>query len=109
LKLVDSIRKKIDAYELNTAVRFAWSDTSFGEWKIKEKEKEIEELSDQLATISEKRLLKEEVDAEDIAEIVAKATTKIRIPIRLRSGFTCCSPKVSRLDILTLFWSALHL
>ena len=40
LKLVDSIRKKIDAYELNTAVRFAWSDTSFGEWKIKEKERE---------------------------------------------------------------------
>ena len=40
LKLVDSIRKKIDVYELNTAVRFAWSDTSFGEWKIKENERE---------------------------------------------------------------------
>ena len=42
--------------------------------KIKEQEKKIEELSQQLDSISEKRLLKEEVDAEDIAESVAKAT-----------------------------------
>lgn len=42
--------------------------------KIKEQEKIIEEWSKQLAAISEKRLLKEEVDAEDIAENVAKAT-----------------------------------
>jgi ATP-dependent Clp protease ATP-binding subunit ClpB len=42
--------------------------------KIKEQEKLIEELSTQLATSGEKRLLKEEVDAEDIAESVAKAT-----------------------------------
>ena len=42
--------------------------------KIKEQEKLIEEFSDQLESISEKRLLKEEVDAEDIAESVAKAT-----------------------------------
>lgn len=42
--------------------------------KIKEQEKMIAELSIQLETSGEKRLLKEEVDAEDIAESVAKAT-----------------------------------
>ena len=42
--------------------------------KIKEAEKVIEEYSLQLASNSDKRLLKEEVDAEDIAEAVAKAT-----------------------------------
>lgn len=42
--------------------------------KIKEQEKKVEELSDQLSQTAEKRLLKEEVDAEDIAETVAKAT-----------------------------------
>lgn len=42
--------------------------------KIKEQEKIIETLNQQLATSGEKRLLKEEVDAEDIAESVAKAT-----------------------------------
>jgi ATP-dependent Clp protease ATP-binding subunit ClpB len=43
--------------------------------KVKEQEKLISEYSDQLNAISEnKRLMKEEVDAEDIAETVAKAT-----------------------------------
>jgi ATP-dependent Clp protease ATP-binding subunit ClpB len=42
--------------------------------KIKEQEQIISEQSKQLAVISEKRLLKEEVDAEDIAESVAKIT-----------------------------------
>lgn len=42
--------------------------------KIKEQEKIIGELSGELDGINEKRLLKEEVDAEDIAENVAKAT-----------------------------------
>lgn len=42
--------------------------------KIKEQEKIIAELNQQLEVISERRLLKEEVDAEDIAENVAKAT-----------------------------------
>jgi len=42
--------------------------------KIKEQEKTIEALSEQLSQTAEKRLLKEEVDAEDIAETVAKAT-----------------------------------
>lgn len=42
--------------------------------KIKEKEKIIADYSEQLAAISDKRIMKEEVDAEDIAENVAKAT-----------------------------------
>ena len=42
--------------------------------KIKEQETLINQLSDKLINTTEKRLLKEEVDAEDIAESVAKAT-----------------------------------
>lgn len=42
--------------------------------KIKETETTIAELTEQLGALSEKRLLKEEVDAEDIAESIAKAT-----------------------------------
>lgn len=42
--------------------------------KIKDQEKIIEKLSRQLQASGEKRLLKEEVDAEDIAESVAKTT-----------------------------------
>lgn len=42
--------------------------------KIQEQEKIIETYSRELNEISEKRLLKEEVDAEDIAENVARAT-----------------------------------
>ncbi len=43
--------------------------------KIKEKEKLIEESSNLLSAISEhSRIMKEEVDAEDIAEIIAKST-----------------------------------
>jgi ATP-dependent Clp protease ATP-binding subunit ClpB len=43
--------------------------------KIKEQEKIVEDFSGQLAAISAtSRLMKEEVDAEDIAEAVAKAT-----------------------------------
>lgn len=42
--------------------------------KIKEQEILINQLTNQLINSSEKRLLKEEVDAEDIAESVAKAT-----------------------------------
>ncbi|HEX7845566.1 MAG TPA: ATP-dependent chaperone ClpB [Chitinophagaceae bacterium] len=42
--------------------------------KIKEQETLINQLSNQLANSTEKRLLKEEVDAEDTAESVAKAT-----------------------------------
>lgn len=42
--------------------------------KIKESEEAIVTLSAELGTLSEKRLLKEEVDAEDIAEAIAKST-----------------------------------
>ncbi len=42
--------------------------------KVQEQQKIIDEYTGQLSGISEKRLLKEEVDAEDIAENVAKAT-----------------------------------
>ncbi len=42
--------------------------------KMKEAEKVIEQFSEQLKNSTDKRLLKEEVDAEDIAEAVAKAT-----------------------------------
>jgi ATP-dependent Clp protease ATP-binding subunit ClpB len=42
--------------------------------KIKEQEELIDKTSLQLSALSEKRLLKEEVDAEDIAENVAKST-----------------------------------
>ena len=42
--------------------------------KIKEQETLIDKLTSQLANSNEKRLLKEEVDAEDIAESVAKST-----------------------------------
>ena len=42
--------------------------------KLQEQEKVIDEFSKQLNESTEKRLLKEEVDAEDIAESVAKVT-----------------------------------
>ncbi len=42
--------------------------------KIQEQEKLIADYTEQLTGISEKRLLKEEVDAEDIADAVAKST-----------------------------------
>ena len=42
--------------------------------KVQEQEKIVEDLTKELDSSSEKRMLKEEVDAEDIAENVAKAT-----------------------------------
>jgi len=42
--------------------------------KIKEEEQKITELSSHLSATSEKRLLKEEVDAEDIAENISRMT-----------------------------------
>jgi len=42
--------------------------------KVKDQETKIATFTEQLGELSEKRLLKEEVDAEDIAESVAKAT-----------------------------------
>jgi len=42
--------------------------------KVKEKEKIINVYAGQLESLSDKRIMKEEVDAEDIAEAVAKST-----------------------------------
>ena len=42
--------------------------------KVKQKEADIVKFTEELAATGEKRLLKEEVDAEDIAQNVAKAT-----------------------------------
>ncbi len=42
--------------------------------KIKDQEQTINKLSNQLENISDKRLMKEEVDAEDIAQNIARAT-----------------------------------
>lgn len=42
--------------------------------KVKDQETNIAQLTEQLSSLSEKRLLKEEVDAEDIAQSIAKAT-----------------------------------
>jgi ATP-dependent Clp protease ATP-binding subunit ClpB len=42
--------------------------------KVKEKEESIIKFTEELSSTGEKRLLKEEVDAEDIAQNVAKAT-----------------------------------
>lgn len=42
-------------------------------------------------------------------ELAASAKTKIKIPVRLRNGFTCCSPKDSRFGYSNPIWCALHL
>jgi ATP-dependent Clp protease ATP-binding subunit ClpB len=66
--------------QLKTEAERAERDGDFGKvaeiryGKIKEQEKIIAALSVELEEQSEKRLLKEEVDAEDIAEAVAKST-----------------------------------
>ena len=66
--------------QLKTDAERAERDGDFGKvaeiryGKIKEQEKIIAALSVELEEQSEKRLLKEEVDAEDIAEAVAKST-----------------------------------
>ncbi len=75
---IQSSKANIEA--LKSEAERAERDGDFGKvaeiryGKIKDQEKIIEENSEQLDDISEKRLLKEEVDAEDIAEAIAKAT-----------------------------------
>lgn len=80
-ELVDQVqeaKKKIESYKLEA--ERAERDGDFGKvaeiryGRIKDEEKKIADLSLQLSSASEKRLLKEEVDAEDIAENIAKAT-----------------------------------
>src|SRR6476661_7496378 len=80
-ELVDKIQNaKAEIETLKLQAEQAERNGDFGKvaeiryGKIKEQEKRIEELSKQLDSISDKRIMKEEVDAEDIAENVSKAT-----------------------------------
>ncbi|HLK28581.1 MAG TPA: ATP-dependent chaperone ClpB [Puia sp.] len=81
-ELVDKVQNSKAAIEsLKQSAEKAEREGDFGKvaeiryGKIKEQEKLIEDYSRQLASISENsRLMKEEVDAEDIAEAVAKST-----------------------------------
>ncbi len=80
-ELVEKVQNaKADIEALKLAAEKAEREGDYGKvaeiryGKIKNAEKVIEELSAQLSNSTEKRLLKEEVDAEDIAEAVAKST-----------------------------------
>ncbi len=80
-ELVEKVQQaKADIEKLKTQAEKAEREGDYGTvaeiryGKIKEKEAEIISLSQELAESGEIRLLKEEVDAEDIAEQVAKAT-----------------------------------
>lgn len=80
-EVVDQLQKaKLTVEQLKQEAERAEREGDYGKvaeiryGKIKEQENQITDLSDQLSKESEKRLLKEEVDAEDIAEAVAKAT-----------------------------------
>jgi ATP-dependent Clp protease ATP-binding subunit ClpB len=68
---IENLKLKADQAERNGEYGLV-AEIRYG--KIKEQEKIIDEFNDKLTTSNEKRLLKEEVDAEDIAENVAKAT-----------------------------------
>ena len=79
--LVDQLQKaKLTIEQLKQEAERAEREGDYGRvaeiryGKIKEEENLVTRLSDQLSQETEKRLLKEEVDAEDIAESVAKAT-----------------------------------
>jgi len=80
-EIVEKIQTaKANIDQLKSEAERAERDGNFGKvaeiryGKIKDQEKIIENNSTQLDAISEKRLLKEEVDAEDIAQAIAKAT-----------------------------------
>ncbi len=80
-ELVEKVQNaKAEIETLKTTAEKAEREGDYGKvaeiryGKIKEAEKTIAEYSAQLANSTEKRLLKEEVDAEDIAEAVAKTT-----------------------------------
>ncbi|MBY0536287.1 MAG: ATP-dependent chaperone ClpB [Chitinophagaceae bacterium] len=80
-ELVEKIQQaKASIEQFKTAAEQAERNGEYGKvaeiryGKIKEQEAIIENLNQQLAQSTEKRLLKEEVDAEDIAESIAKAT-----------------------------------
>ena len=80
-ELVDQLQKaKLNIEQLKQEAERAEREGDYGRvaeiryGKIKEEENLVARLSDQLSQETEKRLLKEEVDAEDIAESVAKST-----------------------------------
>jgi len=80
-ELVEKVQNaKADIESLKSQAERAEREGDYGKvaeiryGKVKEQEALIVELTDQLASTGEKRLLKEEVDAEDIADNVAKAT-----------------------------------
>ncbi len=80
-EIVDQIQNAKAAIEtLKSEAERAEREGDFGKvaeiryGKIKEQEKIIADQSSDLDELSERRLLKEEVDAEDIAEAVAKST-----------------------------------
>ena len=80
-ELVDQLQKaKLIIEQLKQEAERAEREGDYGKvaeiryGKIKEEENLVTRLSDQLSQETEKRLLKEEVDAEDIAESVAKST-----------------------------------
>ncbi len=81
-ELVEKVQNaKAEIENLKLAAEKAEREGQYGQvaeiryGKIKEQEKIIESYSNQLATISaHSRLMKEEVDAEDIAQAVAKTT-----------------------------------
>ena len=80
-ELVDQLQKaKLTIEQLKQEAERAEREGDYGRvaeiryGKIKEEENLVARLSDQLSHETEKRLLKEEVDAEDIAESVAKST-----------------------------------
>ena len=80
-ELVDKVQNaKATIEELKHEAEQAERNGDFGKvaeiryGKIKEQEKIIDSLSIELDNISEKRLMKEEVDAEDIAECIARMT-----------------------------------
>ncbi|MEO6681351.1 MAG: AAA family ATPase, partial [Ginsengibacter sp.] len=80
-ELVDKVQNaKAEMEDLKMAAERAEREGDYGKvaeiryGKLQDQEKLISEYTAELDEISEKRLLKEEVDAEDIAESVAKAT-----------------------------------
>lgn len=80
-ELVDKVQNaKAEMEDLKMAAEKAEREGDYGKvaeiryGKLQDQEKLINEYTTELEEISEKRLLKEEVDAEDIAESVAKAT-----------------------------------
>jgi ATP-dependent Clp protease ATP-binding subunit ClpB len=80
-ELVDKIQQgKAEIEQLRLEAEQAERQGDYGKvaeiryGKIKEKESHIANHTTQLGELSEKRLLKEEVDADDIAESISKAT-----------------------------------